>query len=110
MYEYLILIVCFGLLIVVRMFLFKRSYTRKMSFYSDPDDFANEFIQNLDSQAKRNPVIKKQFMSTDNLLKIMDLNFKKLPPLSLIFFFPFQMSAYKFKTRRRSKGMKLSKF
>ncbi len=81
MYEYLILFICFGFLILVKMYLVKYSYNRKMSFYTDPEVFAVEFLQNLNQKARGNPLIKTQFLDTKNLLQLMQLNLNKLPIL-----------------------------
>jgi len=83
MYEYLILILCFGVLILLKMYLVNYSYQRKMSFYTDPDQFAEEFLSNLNQKAAKNPAIKSQFMDTKNLLQIMQLNLNKLAELSI---------------------------
>lgn len=85
MYEYLVLILCFGLLIFIKVYLVKFSYKRKMSFYTDPEEFAQEFLQNLDQKAAINPAIKATFMDTKNLLQIIQLNLNKLPALRFYF-------------------------
>lgn len=85
MYEYLILLLCFAFLILVKIYLVKYSYKRKLSFYTDPEVFAEEFIQNLNQQAARNPAIISQYMDSQNLLKIMSLNLGKLAEMSFYY-------------------------
>ncbi|KAM3135485.1 hypothetical protein pb186bvf_012341 [Paramecium bursaria] len=50
MIEYLVVGFCFLALILVRMYLFYRTYDNKMKYYSDPKDLAREFYDNLISQ------------------------------------------------------------
>lgn len=90
MQEYLILIFCFGLLLFIKFFLFRYSNDRKMSFYTDPEEFCIEFLQNLNKQAAQNPIIKTQFMDSKNLLQVMQLNLNKLAESGnlCIFFLP----------------------
>ena len=85
MYEYLILLLCFAFLIFVKIYLVKYSYKRKLSFYTDPDAFAEEFIQNLNQQAARNPAIRNQYMDSKNLLEIMKLNLGRLAEMSFYY-------------------------
>ena len=47
MIEYLVVGFCFIALILVRMYLFYRTYDNKMKYYSDPKDLAIEFYDNL---------------------------------------------------------------
>ena len=82
--EYLVLIACFAILIFLKIYLVKYSYKRKLSFYTDPEEFAEEVIQRINQQAVKNPRIKTSFMNTDNLLQIIEFNLKKLPPLGKI--------------------------
>ena len=84
MYEYLILLLCFAFLILVKIYLVNHSYKRKLSFYTDPEAFAEEFIQNLNKNTARNPAAKSQYMDSQNLLKIMNLNLGRLADMSII--------------------------
>lgn len=79
MYEYLILILCFGLLILINVFLFKYNTKRKLNYYTDPEQFAVEMIQNL------KPPIKTQFMNSINLIEVMRMNLNKLNETSMKF-------------------------
>ena len=47
MIEYLVVGFCFLALILVRMYLFYRTYDNKMKYYSEPKDLAKEFYDNL---------------------------------------------------------------
>jgi len=52
--EYLVLIVCFGFLILLRIFLFKKSYQNKLIYFSDPMELAKEVI--AENKKLRNPI------------------------------------------------------
>lgn len=83
MWEYLILIFCFGFVIYMRIFLFKKGFNRKLNFYSDPDDLVPEIIQNINKQSISNPRVKFEYLNVNNQAQIINLNLSKMASLSL---------------------------
>ncbi len=96
MFEYLIILVSFGFLIALRIFLFRKSYNRNLSFYSDPDEFVPEMIQSLEEKNRINPSFKRDFLHINNQSAIAKLNLEKISSEckdsfinALLFFFCF---------------------
>lgn len=79
MLEYLVLILCFGLLILINIFLFKYNAKRQLNYYTDPEEFAVEMIEKL------KPPIKTQFMKSNNLIEVLRMNINKLNETSMVF-------------------------
>ncbi|CAD8074942.1 unnamed protein product [Paramecium primaurelia] len=50
MWEYAVVGTCFLILIVIKFYLFKVSYDKKMKYYNDPDEMAIEFYSNMQKQ------------------------------------------------------------
>ena len=72
MLEYLIMIGCFVALLLLKGFLVKKSYMRKMNFYSDPDALAREIKghkSSSDFQFKNDETLKKFINFNVNLYK-----------------------------------------
>lgn len=88
MLEYIIILFTFGILIVLRIYLFRKSYKRNLNFYSDPDDFVPEMIQNVNEKSKLNPTFRRDFLNIENQSGIANLSLQKLASESITFY-PF---------------------
>lgn len=85
MLEYLIILFTFGILITLRIYLFRKSYKRNLNFYSDPDEFVPEMMQNINNKSKLNPNFKRDFLNIQNQSGIANLSLQKLSSESIIF-------------------------
>ena len=70
--EYVVMVLCFVGILLLKGFLIKKSYGRKMNFYSDPDELAKEIKGNKhssDFQFKDNETLKKFIQFNVNMYK-----------------------------------------